>query len=192
MKYLNFIVLEDVWEKRKISFFLKDNKNSFPSIHIIGKHELLGNMHKAQEMKKVIYACPIEKILHTFWYKQIIVPAQNAIYNIVYNYISFNSELKSWEVIGNETNAKLDYASSEDSIERFKNYEIQNSAKKEQNSKIKKHKSGYLGTSFDSPYFTRLEKSDLQIFQDVELFEEKGQIFKINEFLQTGFLLLKF
>ena len=54
--------------------------------------------------------------------------------------------------------------------------------------KIKQRKS--MKASFESPSYSRLERNEFQIFQDVALLEDNRKIFKINEFLHAGTIFL--
>lgn len=146
-------------------------------------------MIEAQEMKKISFLCPFEKVLQTYWYKQIIVSSKSLMSKLVFNYLAFYSESKEFEFIGNETSAKIRFVwdnSAKDS-QNIKLYHTNDL--KEFNSKIKIKKSS-LKSSFDSNYFSRIQRNELQIFQDRYLIENNRQIFKINEFLHAGTTIL--
>ena len=54
--------------------------------------------------------------------------------------------------------------------------------------KIKQRKS--MKVSFESPSYSRLERNEFQIFQDVAFLEDNRKNFKINEFLHAGIIFL--
>ena len=188
--FYNFFFLDDVWEQRKISIFLKDNANLLSSAYVIGKTQQLGNQTQAQEMQKISFTCPIEDILQIYWFKQILIPATENTSKFSFNFLTRCSSAKTWELLGNETLMNIDFAGEDEDKGQSspENSKLTKEYKTSSSGKIKQRKS--MKASFESPSYSRLERNEFQIFQDVALLEDNRKIFKINEFLHAGTIFL--
>ena len=183
-------MLDDVWDHRKISIFLKDEASVLSSAYIIGKTQQLGNYTSAQEMQKISFTCPIENILQIYWFKQILIPATENTSKFSFNYLTKSSESKTWEILGNETSMNINFAGEDEAKGQIspENSKLAKEYKTSSSGKIKQRKS--MKASFESPSYSRLERNEFQIFQDVALLEDNRKIFKINEFLHAGTIFL--
>ena len=188
--FYNFFFLDDVWEQRKISIFLKDNANLLSSAYVIGKTQQLGNQTQAQEMQKISFTCPIEDILQIYWFKQILIPSTENTSKFAFNFLTRGSGAKTWELLGNETLMNIDFAGEDEDKGQSspENSKLAKEYKTSSSGKIKQRKS--MKASFESPSYSRLERNEFQIFQDVALLEDNRKIFKINEFLHAGTIFL--
>jgi len=186
--FYNFFFLDDVWEQRKISIFLKDNANLLSSAYVIGKTQQLGNQTQAQEMQKISFTCPIEDILQIYWFKQILIPATENTSKFSFNFLTRCSSAKTWELLGNETLMNIDFAGEDEDKGQSspENSKLTKEYKTSSSGKIKQRKS--MKVSFESPSYSRLERNEFQIFQDVALLEDNRKIFKINESLHAGII----
>ena len=136
-------------------------------------------------MHRVSYNCPIEGTLQTYWLRQILVPVSYDASKFTFNYLTMCKETKRFTILGNETSLKFNFT-SQDEDKSPENSQLARSYQSSNSKKIKQSKSTLKG-SFKSPFYSRMERNEMQIFQDAQLFGNFQEIFRINDFLNAGF-----
>lgn len=108
-----------------------------------------------------------------------------------FNYLTMCKETRKFTILGNETSLKLNFNSQDDGQDQSpENSQLARSYQSSNNKKIKQNKSTLKG-SFKSPFYSRIERNEMQIFQDAQLFGNFQEIFRINDFLNAGLTLFK-
>lgn len=138
-------------------------------------------------MQRVSYNCPIEGTLQTYWLRQILVSVSIDASKFTFNYLTMCKDTKRFTILGNETSLKLNFNSQDDGQDQSpEKSQLARSYQSSNSKKIKQNKSTLKG-SFKSPFYSRMERNEMQIFQDAQLFGNFQEIFRINDFLNAGF-----
>lgn len=190
--------LDDIWERRRVSFYIKDQKNRYSSMFLLGNCTELGAMTKPVEMKKVSMICPFEREFQTYWHLEILLPIENIRPKLSYNCITFNENMDRWENVGNESSVQLDFGEGNDEKLSDTTSSLSPEFMKLSTTKIKQ--SMKPGKKFHGHFLVKIEKNQMGIYQNLEEISEGfDKIYQINEFFYLGtffiyflFLLIKF
>lgn len=181
-----FFIIDDSWERRKLSFLVKDTYNVYDNLYIIGRLASLGGMTTPKEMKKISIFCPFEKGFQTYWHFEALVPVFDTTKSkLVFNYLTMNKECKCWELVGNETSVKITTEDEDFGRHSWENCSSSNESLCQNKGKLKKNSKNIK--KFHSDYLLKLEKNEFQVIQDVqELLADHGHNYQLNEFLFAG------